>query len=236
MAYVSTMILHSLRLLGEKERGDTLSSAEQTDCLYDLNSMLESWSIERLMCYQVLQESFSLASNTVSYSIGTGGTFNTDRPTKIVDPCFVRDSSNLDSPVKILDASAYGRIVQKSGSGTTYPDYLFYDGGYNSSGLANISIYPPPKSALTLFINSWKQLGSVSTISAQLTLPPGYQRAIEYNFAVEEAGGFTDVSAAVAKIARDSKAAIKSINAPDTFMRLEAGVSQPVGSNILTGP
>ena len=236
MAYVSTMILHSLRLLGEKERGGTIESFEQADLLADFNSMLDGWSIERLMCYQVLQESFSLTSGTVSYSIGSGGTFNTTRPTKLVDPCFVRDSSNLDSSLKLLDATAYGRIVQKSGSGTTYPNYLFYDGGFNSSGLANINIYPPPASALTLYINSWKQLGSVSTISSQLTLPPGYQRAIEYNFAVEEAGGFTQVAPEVALIARQAKAAIKSINAPDSFMQLEAGVSQPIGSNILTGP
>ena len=236
MAYVSTMILHSLRLLGEKERGGTLDTFEQADLLADFNSFLDGCSIERLLCYQVLQESFSLASGTVSYTIGSGATMSTTRPTKIVDPCFVRDSSNLDSPLKLLDASAYGRIVQKSGSGTTYPDYLFYDGAFDSSGFGTIYIYPPPASALTLFINSWKQLGSVSTISSQLSLPPGYQRFIEYNFAVEEAGGFTSVSPEVAMIARQSKAAIKSINAPDSFMRLEAGISQPIGSNILTGP
>ena len=234
MAYVSTMILHSLRLLGEKVRGGTLTSAEGVDCLYDLNSMLESWSIERAMCYQILQENFSLAAGTTAYTIGAGGTFNTTRPVKIVDPCFVRDSSNLDSKLTIIDAAAYGGIVQKT-SGNSYPSYLFYDSAFASS-LGTIRLYPAPVAGLTLFINSWQQLGSVSTISAQLTLPPGYQRAIEYNFAIEEAGGYTEVRPEVAKIARESKAAIKSLNLPDSMMRLEPGIVSTYGHNILTGP
>ena len=234
MAYVSTLILRSLRLIGEKQRGGTLSSDEQTECLASFNAMLDSWSIERAMCYQITQESFSLSNSVGSYTIGSGGDFNTTRPTKIVDPCFIRDSSNLDSPVQIIDAAAYGRIVQKNIDGS-YPGYLFYDAAY-ASALATIYLYPEPQSGLTLYINSWKQLESVSTISAQVSLPPGYERALVFNYAIEEAGGYTNVGAEVAKIARESKAAVKSLNLPDAFMRLDSGLVQVYGANILTGP
>jgi len=234
MASVSTMILRSLRLLGEKEPGDTLTSAEQTDYLNDLNSMMESWSIERAFCYQIVQESLSLSSSVGSYTIGSGGDFNTTRPVKIVDPCFIRDSSNLDSPLRIIDATAYGRIVQKTIDGT-YPGYLFYDSAY-ASNLGTIRLYPEPQAGLTLFINSWKQLQSFASVSTVLALPPGYQRAIETNFAIEISGGFSSVSPEVAKIAKESKAAIKSLNLPDAFLRIEAGLVPVYGSNILTGP
>jgi hypothetical protein len=235
MPAVSTMILRSLRMIGEKARGETLDTNEQTECLAELNSMMDAWSIERLMCYQVTQESFALTANTVSYTIGSGATFNTTRPTKIIDPCFIRDSSNLDSPVQIIDSETYGRIVQKS-VGQTYPSYLFYDHGFDASGYATINVYPAPSSALTLFINSWKQLQSFSNVSTAMLLPPGYQLAIESNFAIHLAAGQTNISPEVAKLARDSKAAIKSINIPDTMMSLDVGVVRGYGSNILTGP
>lgn len=235
MATPSSMILRSLRLIGEKFIGDTLSSAEQTAYLADLNTMLESWSIDRLLVYQLLQESKALTSSVGSFTIGSGGTFNTTRPSKITDPCFIRDSSNLDSPVEIVDAQAYGRLVQKTVDGT-YPRYLFYDAA-DAAGLATIFIYPEPAAGLTLYINSLKQLQAFSTISDTLVLPPGYQRAIEFNFAVEVAGGFTKVSPEVAKTAKESKAAVMKINLPTSVLGLDAGlVGRRSGANILTGP
>ena len=235
MPSVSTMMLRSMRMIGEKARGEVLDANEQTECLAELNSMMDAWSIERLMCYQVSQESFPLTANTVSYTIGSGGDFNTTRPTKIIDPCFIRDSSNLDSPLKIIDSETYGRIVQKS-VGMTYPSYLFYDHGFNASGLATINVYPAPTGSLTLFINSWKQLQNFSNVSTALLLPPGYQLAIESNFAIHLAAGLTNVSPEVMKLARESKAAIKSINIPDTMMTLDVGIVRGYGSSILTGP
>ena len=235
MATPSTMILSALRKIGEKTHGGTLSADEQTNYLSDLNGMMESWSLDRLMCYHTVQESKALTSSDGSYTIGSGGDWDTTRPNRIVDPCFIRDSDNFDSPLQIINSDTYGKIVDKTSDGTT-PQYLFYDPAFASS-LGTIYLYPEPSASLTLYINSWKQLQTFALISTTVVLPPGYQRAIEFNFAVEVAGGFTKVSAEVAKIARDSKAALKNLNLPDTMMRLDAGI---VGAyprtNILTGP
>lgn len=233
--YVSSMMLRSMRMIGEKARGETLDTNEQTEVLYELNSMLDSWSIDRLNCYQVLQESFALTASTASYTIGSGATFNTARPTKIVDPCFVRDSSNLDSQVKIIGVETYGGIVQKN-AGNSYPTYLSYDGSYDSSGYGTIRLYPAPVGSLTLFINSWKALQNFANVSTALAMPPGYQLAIESNFAIHLAAGLTEVSKEVVKIARDSKAAIQSINIPDMSMTMDSGVTRGKRSNIITGP
>ena len=229
------LITTALRKIGVYSTGETLGSNESSDGLATLNSMLEGWSIERLMCHQILQESFSLTSSDGSYTIGSGGDFNTTRPTKIVDPCFIRDSSNLDSPLQIIDAVAYGRIVQKTVDGS-YPGYLFYDMAY-SSGLGTIYLYPEPQDGLTLFINSVKQLQNLSTASTDLSLPPGYQRAIEFNLAVELCSEFgREPPASVTALARQTKAAIKSLNITDLFMQVDSGITPVYGSNILTGP
>ena len=227
------MVLRALRLIGEKTVGDTLTTAEQTAYLADLNSMMDSWSIERLMVYQLLQETKALTSGTASYTIGTGGAFNTTRPTKIVDPCFVRDGSSIDHPVAVIDAVSYGNITLKS-SAASWPSALFYDGA-DVAGLGTIYLYPVPGSGLTLYINSWKQLTQFATIGETLVLPPGYQRAIEFNFAVEVAGGFTKVSGEVAKIANESKASLKKINLPSGILQMPGGLLVGRRANILLG-
>lgn len=235
MATASSMIFRALRLIGEKAPGGSLSATEQSVYLDDLNSMLDSWQIERLMCYHVSQESFALTASTASYTIGTNGTFATARPTRIVDPCFVRDASNVDTPLKLIPVDSYGSIPVKSGS-NSYPQYLYYDHGFSSTSTATISLYPPPQAGLTLFINSVKQLQSFGSISTVMVLPPGYQRAIEFNLAIELSGGLTSVSPEVAKVARESKAALKTMNLPDTMMSVDLGIAYARRSSILNGP
>ena len=232
------MILRSMRMIGEKGRGATLDANESTECLTELNTFMDATANERLLCYQVTEDTLALTASTSTYTIGSGGAFNVTRPTKIVEPCFVRDASNFDTPVKVVDAGTYGQIVSKS-AGYTVPRILYYDSGYSATSTATIFLYPSPSANLTLHINSWKQLGTFSSVSQTLMLPPGYQLFIEANFAIHLAAGLTPVSPELAKIARDSKAAIKSLNLPDSIMRLDMG-SQPshAGSRIgiLTGP
>lgn len=215
--------MRSLRLLGEKPIGGTLSAGEETVYLADLNSMLESWSLERLLCYQLVQESKALTTGTGTYTIGSGGAFNTTRPTKIVDPCFILDSGNVKYMLEIIDAEAYGRL-NPALTGNSYPQYLFYDQAFVAS-LATIKLYPNPSASLTLYINSWQQLQSFATISTTMVLPPGYERAIVYNFAIEVAGGFISIQPEVARIAVESKRAIKGVNLPADVMQMPAGVS-----------
>lgn len=194
--------------------------------------MMESWANERLMVHTLSQTSFPLTASVGTYTIGPGATFDMTRPTKIVDPCFTRDSDSTDIPLNLIDADTYGRILDKT-MGDTTPSYLFYDYGYSATSTATVKLYPLPDSGLTLFINSLQPLQTFSTVTHTLMLPPGYQRAIEYNYAIEAAGGFTEVDPSVAMIARESKAVIKKQNLPAPIMQLESGV---VGSSILVGP
>lgn len=229
------MIIRALQLLGEKRMGGTLSSDEQTAHLASLNAMMESWSLERLMCYQVVEDSKALTASDGTYTIGSGGDWSTTRPNKIVQ-AWVRDADSQDSNVEIISAKAYNAIVSKTSDGA-YPMYLYYDSAFASS-LGTVFLWPEPSAGLTLYISSWKQLQTFALISTTVVLPPGYQRAIEFNLAIELAGGFTSVSPEVAKIARESKAVLKTLNQPDVFMRLDAGIVFGLGAreNIFTGP
>lgn len=236
MPTVSQMVITSLISLGDKQIGDTLSAAEQTHYLSKMNSMLDSWSVERLFVYQQLQESLALTTNVGSYTIGVGGAFNTTRPTKITY-AFIRDTSLLDTELTNLNSQEnYDRIVLKT-TGITYPQYFWYDTAW-VAGLGKIFLYPLPKASLTLFIESWKQLQQFTAINDALSLPPGYQRAIESNFAIEVAPGFTAPDPSLIQIAKESKAAIKSLNLPAPTLRLDPAIVGGLrrGASILTGP
>ena len=227
------MMLNALVMTGEKSIGDTFADTTESGYyLSRLNSLMDSWSNEAMMIYSLSQTSFALTNSVGEYSIGSGATFDMTRPTEIVSPCFIRDSSNYDSPLQIINAEAYGRIVLKSTDGT-YPQVLYYDSGYSATSTATIRLWPEPQASLTLFINTLQPLQTFSTVSVNVQLPPGYQRAIETNFAIEVAPGFVTLDKEILKIAKDSKAAIKGTNATAPVLRL---VYVGPRSNILTGP
>ena len=236
MPSISTMILTALTMTGEKSvEVSSLTTGEQNYHLSRLNSMMDSWSNERMMIFQLSQTSFALTASQGSYTIGAGGDFNMTRPTKIVDPCFIRDADGSDSVLRIIDAQAYGRIVDKDADGT-YPVYLFYDFGYSATSTATVRFWPEPASGLSTFINTLQPLQSFSTVSVTLSLPPGYQDAIETNYAVRSALGLIPVSPELMVIARQAKAAIKGLNAPAPVLRLDMAVAGGGRSSILTGP
>ena len=157
-AAVSTMIVNSLIAINDRIIGSTLTAAEGTYYLAKMNTMLESWGLERLMVTAIQQDSLALSANTGSYTIGTGAVFNTTRPTKILR-AFIRDSANSDTNVKVVPFDVFDSIINKNVAGS-YPEYLYYDQDYNASGYGTIQVYPQPKAGLTLFIDSMKQFQS----------------------------------------------------------------------------
>lgn len=214
--------------------GETIPPGDSIYALARMNSMLDSWSVDKLMIYALLQESKALTTSVGSYTIGSGGAWNTTRPTKIVDPCFIRDSANADHEVDIIDAVAYGNLGFKSSDGA-YPFALFYDEAF-VSGLGTIYLYPKPAASLTLYINSWKQLQQFTDLTTTISLPPGYQLAIEMNLAILLGPGYGKTPTAELKdIARTSKASLKKVNASIGTLQMPAmpGVSRR--SSILTG-
>jgi hypothetical protein len=228
------MLMTSLGMIGEKDPiNGSLSAAEGTYWLGRLNSFMEGLSIDRGAVLSIGSDNFSLTAGTVSYTIGSGGAFNTTRPVKIVN-AFVRDSSNFDTQLDIIGQEQYAAIKVKS-VGNAYPSALYYDNAY-AAGLGTIYVYPAPQAGLTLYINSYKQFASFPSVTTTLVLAPGYQRMIEANFAIDAALGLTSIAPELAKVARESKAAVAMLNLPETIATFDAGVTGRTRGNIITGP
>ena len=234
MATPSSMIISALVKNGEKAIGGSLTSAEQTAYLDMLQAMIDSWSLERGWCYQIAEDTFTFTVSTGTYSIGTNGAIAVTRPTKIVN-ARVRDSSNYDHDITILPQEQFAAISNKTAYGD-FPSYMYYDQGYSSTSTGTLQFWPVPVKAYTLYLESWKPLQTFASITTTLMMPPGYQRAIEFNFAIEASPGLKSVPPEVIKIARESKAAIKSLNLPDVILQPDSGPLLRRHGNVLDGP
>lgn len=229
MATASSMIINSLISLGDKIIGDTLTSAEQTHYLAKLNTFLESCSIERLLVYQIVEEAFTLVIGSNAYTIGSGGNFNTTRPTKLEDTCFIDYLSTL-YPVEVLSERNFTALQTTGLSGM--PRNLYYN---VAAPLSTVIFDYLPDVAYSFHLKSWKQLQNFAAIGDTVSLPFGYQRFIESNFAIEISPGFISASPELVKVARESKAAVSSLNNPDSVLRLDLGVAGRHRWNIMTG-
>ena len=226
MATALSMILRSMRIARVIGKGETLDDDEAQDGLEALNSMLNSWQTESLSVYQIREESFSWAGGSQSRTIGVGGNFVTDRPVR-VDPSSAFVSNSIDYSIGVrglIDVSAWAAIPDKTTQSTIpwliYPEY--------GPVLVTLYAYPIPSSTITFKLRSWKQLQSFSTLTTDLSLPPGYEEAIVFNLA--ERFGFEfgkDLSRQAKTIAVTSKRNIQTINVRVPVMSSEAGYMNP---------
>lgn len=233
MATASSIILRGLQQLGDKVVGDTLTANEQTTYLAVLNAMLDSWRIEKLMVHRILETTFTLVSGFDTYTIGAGGNFNMERPDRLEDTCFIMQD-NGQYPVRVVDEATL--TAQQTKGQRQMPRMVYLDPAFP---LANIFFDFTPDKAYEFHLKSWSSLQQFATINDTMTLPSGYQRALESNFALEVAPGYISASPELVKIAKESKARIVAQNTRTTYLTLDVGVVQGrharSGNNILTG-
>ena len=175
MTTARDIIKGGLRKISVLGTGSNLSNEDAQDALDLLNGILSSWSVEGNLVYSETAETFSLVSGQASYTIGTGGDFNTVRP-HVINTATVT-IGDTDYPLHVFDQSQYARITQKTVAGT--PDIFYYDAGYP---LGTIKIYPVPTGE-TITLYSMKPLTQFTTLDTDLTFPDEYRLALEYNLA-----------------------------------------------------
>lgn len=175
MAIVSDIIYGALRLCGIR---DTTNATLIAEALTAFNDMRQSW--EESLRHATTTESFTLTAATASYTIGSGGDFDTARPTKI-ESAFIRDSSGIDYPVDVtMTRKEYNEISDKDAAGR--PSKLYYD---PQNTLGYIYFDTAPESAETFYITSYKPYTEYAAITDTITEPVNYEKAMKYNLAID---------------------------------------------------
>ena len=214
---VYDLICSSLRLAGILASGETPNAEEAQDCLTALNQMLDAWTAERTLIYEVKFSNFNLTAGKPSYTIGidpAGSTsdFNVQRPV-IIQSAAIIPGLGLEWPLDIVNSVRWASIPEKGATGVL-PRSLYCDW---AMPIATFYFHPVPSTASQLKMFAISPLPQFANLTDTLSLPAGYERAVRYNLAMNLSAEFPVNSLAdlqlVAAIAQESKAAVKVLNA-----------------------
>ena len=203
------LIKRAMRILGALGQGKTPSAEEAEHGLTALNTMLETMSTDRLLIYQVAEDTKVLTAGDPTYTIGSSGDLNTSRPDRLDDSCFISDD-NTDYPLDLIDDRDYARISDKSVSGLPCKIHYALD-----VPLATLRLWPVPDKAYTLHVKSWKLLQSFATLTTEIALPRGYEEMIVYNLAERLAPEYQlAITPDVARFAAAGRRRLETLNMP----------------------
>jgi len=208
------IINRAARLIGVTFKSEVLTADEANDGLTALNDMLDSWSNEDLLTYAYTLESFPLTS-AASYTIGIGGDFNTSRPIDIASA--VVRVGGIDYSLDIISLEEYQTEIPLKSIASPIPQLLTYDNGYP---LGTMRIYYVPQGG-TLTLQSNKPLSNLSSLTSTVILPPGWNKALKSNLAIDLASEYgVEVPASVIAMAKESKGLIKLSTSVNNSMPL----------------
>ena len=227
MTTARDLILGAYKSLGILGEGSTASAQMITDAVDVFNETIDSDNTDRLLLYQTQEESFSL-TGAQSYTIGSGGAWNTTRPEHIERAWHRVDG--IDYPVDIYTAERWAGLVQKELE-EDWPEVLYYE---RSSPLGKIWVYPVA-TGRTLYFQSLKQLSEVDA-DTSIVIPPGYRMYYRAILAVRLAPLFnTDPSPIVVQDASRGMRRIKAANNRGRGASMCIEFARPSGGNILAG-
>ena len=184
MATVNEIITDALEIIGNKDPNDTLESVWETVGLRRINSIVDSWNVDKLRGYSVKEFEFSLVSGQSEYTIGAGGDFDTGsyvgRPVRI-ENAFSKSSSGVNHPMSELKFADFHMIECPTNS-NAYPTGFWYN---PTAPLGTIKFLPVPSSNYTVHFAVCFGFGSYVLGTDAVSMPQGYERLLTYQLAVE---------------------------------------------------
>jgi hypothetical protein len=180
------IVNNALTALGILEQGGIPSNSDSVDALGELNAMWDAWGIDEGLIYAVSSEQFSLVSDTASYTIGTGGTFDVPRPSRLYRAYLVATvgSAKTRRPLNIVPAEVYYAHGDLAAIAST-ADELYYDYDPDpTTGFANIYLFPAPSCPTASFLELEFGANFVAwALAVNYAVPQGFQDAIQYALA-----------------------------------------------------
>jgi len=170
---VSDLIHSSFRLIGAIAAGEVLETNELNDAFVSFNQMLASWNTEGASLVGRLRGLIPLNSSTNSYLLN-------DRPVRIESASVSVSTGVMDAPLQIVDSVGWEATPEKQAQ-SVYTKVLYCDYAYPNS---TIYIAPRPRLGGTLEIWMYALIAQFATVNDVVDLPPGYEIALRYNFAV----------------------------------------------------
>jgi hypothetical protein len=234
---VRKLLTGALRLINVVQANETPAADDMDITLQSLQGMMDSWSNDSYMIYTMNPYNFNTVGGQQEYTLGVGGDWDVERPMQI-NQAYVHyqagGSQPIDMPITLANDAQWASIAVKSVQ-TTFPTVLYDNGNYP---LRTISLWPIPVDTQEITLWLWQPLLNFANLDQEITLPPGYERAIRFSLAVEIAPEFgktlgDDIIAKAIK----AKAELKSLNAVPQYQNFDQSLQGKRTSyfNWLTG-
>lgn len=230
MSTVKDLITGSMRLLGITDPVENLSAEQQAVGLAAFNALLDAWNTDEFLSYTINRTVYPLTIAKQSYTLGTGGDFDYPRPAAIenISILLTNTTPNIEIPIKVDQDEDWQGITVKSVA-SSYPTEVYPDGGFPFNTLY---FWPIPSAACSVVLYTWNKIASYA-LNDTLTLPPGYERALRFNLAVELAPEFgLNPPQTVFQTAVSSKYQLKKLNWTPREMSLDPMFRSNGGSSI----
>lgn len=206
MTQVRGLIARAHRLIGLAQPGDSLPEAAYHAGLIALNALLDTWRTEHLTVFAYQRESLPLTSGKAAYTIGPTGDLLTIRPVKLLAASVL--SNGRETPVSIFTADQWAALPSKTLT-DELPSCLYYEG---TVPLGTLQVFPVPTAVSELLLTTYVPLEQV-TLTSIFDLPPGYDRALTYNLALDLSAEFGKKPPSVVQsVAATSLAALQRAN------------------------
>ncbi len=209
----------ALAEIGVIDPTESAGYKELMAALSHVNLMLDTWATRRLFAYYIECNSFAWTASQQSYDIGpSGADFTLARPVKIHRANLIRVSADPDQhvPLFLYEINEYSDIPYPAESAEE-PQLIYYQPTYPNG---TIWPWPYPDTSAAALANklelfTWHQLTAFaeSTLTTDLSLPPGYAAAIQHSLAENLCVPFgKPLTGDLERLARRSRAAIISLN------------------------
>jgi len=223
-----------MRDLGAIAIGEVPTADEASDALTALNELIGTWKTESLVAYAMQQVETTIASNQYSYSVGPGGDIDCERPIRL-DAAYNRDPNINYYAIYIAQSfQEYSDIVAKNVNAQLIM-VVYYDPTFP---LGTLYVWPKSNdTSYQLNLWFWKSVAEFDDLDEEIVLPPGYNRALRTNLAIELAPRYgREISPALANMAVSSKAQLKRTNLILPIMQIDSRITRQGQSfNYLTG-
>lgn len=229
---VEDLIYAACRIAGVLQGpNQTMSGDDVQEGVKCLNSMLDSWKIQRLTVFAILRNLFTVIASQQEYSIGNDPNAATadipiERPPRIEGMSWF--SGEVEVPMRHFTDQQWKLFSPKDATSSIATSYNYRPTVPNGT----LILWPVPTTAHQIAIYSWQTLNQVAASTDSLDLPPGYQRAIEYLLALELATRYPENRITPLAVSEGRRALgwLKAMNQPEMRMAVDSAAMGSRGS------
>jgi hypothetical protein len=168
--------------------GQSIPTPQANDALEFLNMRMGLWAQQALTIPSIAREAFTLTAGkggpSNPYTIGTGGNFNTTRPSQQsglvgagLELNYLTSSPVVEIPRDVITDQGYQLIQIKELANSLFT-VVYYNPTF-TTGFGTINLWPVPNTTVNrLVLYLQKALDNFADLTTVYNLPPGYDQGI----------------------------------------------------------